>query len=370
VEYTTTAGFSDIVAISLVPASPFYRVDESLRVVGRLRNTGNRTAYDVPVRFYHGGASYDSALVSSIEPGESAMVVAVLPPVVSPATFEFGMCAAYENDWCRHNDTADLTAYVFPSGTTMGEYFEGGDSLPFPPRGWATFDVRGPSSWWSLQPILDRRAHTGRYYAFCGRELQGNPDDWLISPGLMPRLGHADSVGFFVSSNQVEADYVQVWALSGPTPEDTVQVLLSTQVLQNWACYTLCLDSFDGRTICIGFRKNHSGGWHGVSLDDVWFTSDLASGAEEQRPLQMQRLAIVPNPTGRGRVRLSYQLREPGPVDVTVSDILGRVVRCERVARNAANGSVPLDCRYLAAGVYYVSLRTATVTARGKLVVR
>jgi hypothetical protein len=370
VEYTTNVGFRDVAARSLAPSVPFFRVGDSLRVAGWLKSIGSSAAYDVPVRFYRGGTTYDSVVVSGIEPGESTFVGAALPPLQSPGVVKTGMCAALDNDWCRHNDTADLTAYVFPSGSTMGEYFEGDDSLPFPPRGWLTFDAGGPSAHWSLQSLLDRRAYTGRYYAFCGRELQSIPDDWLITPGLVPRGGYDDSIGFFASSNLIEADSLEVWALSGPTPADTIEQLLLTRVQQSWLRCCLCLDPFDGQTVYVGFRKNDAGGWHGVSLDDVWSTSDLAPGVEEQTWLQLPALLIAPNPTHGGLVQLSCQPPEPGPGDVTVCDVLGRVVSSERVTLNAAKAAAKIDCRHLATGVYFVSLRPQAGSARAKLVIQ
>jgi hypothetical protein len=369
-DYTTASDFSDIVAVSLAPTSPFYRAGDPQGIAGFFRNAGNQVAHNIPVRFYRDGVAYDSAVIAGLAPGESSLMTAVLPPVSSSGAVKLGMCSMLANDWCRHNDTADFTAYVFPAAATLGEYFEGGDSIPFPPEGWATFHVQGPSSRWSLQPWIDRRAHTGRYHAFCSGASGLPSDDWLISPGLIPRPGRADTVGFFYASNPIEADSLHVWALGGQDPADTLEELCLMQAQTAWQEKRLSLDSFDGQTVHVGFRKNsHSWGGRGVSADDIWFTSDLLPGVQEQASLQLPTLLITPNPASR-LATLSFNLARAGPVQVAAFDATGRRCVVLHSGQLTAGAHVlPIDTRRLANGVYFLRLEVGAATHSTRLVV-
>jgi len=199
----------------------------------------------------------------------------------------------------------------------------------------------------------------------------GSTGDWLVTYGLSPDSSSADTVGFFLSAATAGSwCKAQVWALTSQNPSDTLDVLLEdTLRARAWREYRIGLDQFDGQVVYIGLRNPVPTGVP-LQVDDVWFTSErVPGGVEEQASPQMPSLLIVPNPARRGRVQLSYQLTEPGPVDVAVSDILGRIVYGERVTANAASGATQLDCRHLAAGVYFVSLRSIAITARSKLII-
>ena len=359
VQYSTNMSYSDVVAVWAGPGSFPLTADDSVVVAGRFTNTGNLSAYDIPTYLYCNGPVGDKTVIPALAPGETTSVRVALPPAGEPRIESLMVCSDAQGDWCRHNDTALGSTFVFPHGTRSAEAFEPEYCPLFPPPGWV---VKGSGVWQRTGPVY-LSAHSGEHHV-----AGSGYNSRLITYGLSPNSSTADTVGLFFSTPDSWCE-AQVWALGSQDPSDTLDRLLNTTIQTgSWHEFHIGLNQFDGQTVYIGFRSSVFTG-SPLLLDDVWFTSERAPGVEEQASLQMPSLLIAPSPARRGRVQLSYQLTEPGSVDVTVSDILGRIVYNERVTANAGGGAAQLDCRHLAAGVYFVSLRSTTITARRKFVI-
>jgi len=363
IQYWTNASYCDIVAAEAAFDSFPLAVGDSIVVRGRFTNTGNSTAYAVPVCASCTGTTGDTVIVDSLAPDETSSVRIALPPAAEPGIASLVLCADVQGDWCRYNDTAIKSTYVFPRGTRSVEDFEVEHSPSFPPSGWVV--ISSDTNTWHRAGPGDRIAHSGDYYASCG-----STGDWLVTYGLSPDSSSADTVGFFLSA-ATSASWckAQVWALTSQNPSDTLDVLLEdTLRARAWREYRIGLDQLDGQVVYIGLRNPVATGVP-LQVDDVWFTSERAPGVEEQADASLPRLMLTPNPARRGFIRLSCQLAGSGPLDVEISDILGRVVSSERVIINAI-GAAEINCRHLAAGVYFVSLRSTSGTARKKLVIQ
>ncbi|HEX8326012.1 MAG TPA: alpha-amylase family glycosyl hydrolase [Hymenobacter sp.] len=92
--------------------------------------------------------------------------------------------------------------------------------------------------------------------------------------------------------------------------------------------------------------------------------------ATKARRTDALRLTASPNPSSR-TARIEYELAAPGPVTLTVHNLLGATLRTECVARQAAGGHealLPVD--NLADGVYLVRVTTGQLTQTVRLVVQ
>jgi hypothetical protein len=94
-------------------------------------------------------------------------------------------------------------------------------------------------------------------------------------------------------------------------------------------------------------------------------------GEQIEQPLVVQ--PAWPNPS-TGRFTIDFSLKEPGSVDISVVDVLGReVVRRDlgRYERGAHEASLDLESggRTLSSGIYFVIMRGGAATRSQKIVV-
>jgi hypothetical protein len=78
---------------------------------------------------------------------------------------------------------------------------------------------------------------------------------------------------------------------------------------------------------------------------------------------------VSPNPLASGFATVRYSMAQAGPLSLTVYDVAGRAV-CRRMLLGGRTGSVGLDLRRVAAGVYLVRFDTQEGAATRKLVVQ
>jgi len=92
------------------------------------------------------------------------------------------------------------------------------------------------------------------------------------------------------------------------------------------------------------------------------------SGVTEGISTPRLGVALAPNPVTSGSVVLHYHLPRTGLALVRVLDVTGRVVLSQPFTA-VMSGSIPLDLRHLADGVYLVKLETEGRTAVHKLLI-
>jgi photosystem II stability/assembly factor-like uncharacterized protein len=114
-----------------------------------------------------------------------------------------------------------------------------------------------------------------------------------------------------------------------------------------------------------GILHTSSGGGHPVSavgIEDDWSDQPVTEATFILEP-------NYPNPFG-DRTTIAYALAAPGDVEMTVHDILGRVVaRPVRTMQSAGRYEVPFEAQALAAGTYFVRLSVDGATEARKMVV-
>jgi hypothetical protein len=361
IHYSTTASYCDIVAVEAAFDSFPLVVGDSVVVVGRFTNTGNRTAYTLPLIASCTGTTSDTVIVASLAPDDTVSVRTALPPALAPGIASLVLCSNAQGDWCRHNDTAIRSTHMFPRGTRSAEDFELEHSPSFPPAGWVVSNGGDTNTWHRAGPG-DRYAHTGDFYATSYVD-----DDWLISYGLSPNFTTADTVGAFVLRPNTGCP-VQVWALGSQNPNNVLGLLVDTVIQAlGWHDLRIGLDQFDGETLYVGFRT--SGGW--LCLDDVWFTSERVLAVEEptQGPASGLRLSLGQNPVTGNSVVIRYQTPKAGPLLVEVIDASGRVAARQRLEMALGSGQFAFLAGGWPSGAYFVRVKAGAASATAKCVV-
>jgi hypothetical protein len=358
IQYSTTSSYCDVVALDVTFDSFPLVVGDPIHVTGHVVNTGNQTALAVPVCVSCTGTAGDTFMVDSLAPDETTCIRLSLPPVAQPGIASLVLCSDVQGDWCRHNDTAIKSAYVFPDGTRSAVDFEPEHSPAFPPLGWFVSNGGDTNTWYRAGPG-DRYAHTDGYYA----TSVGN-DDWLITYGLAPRAGVADTMGFFMSAS----GGLQVWALASQDPYNTIGLLLDTIFAAGWLEVRVGLDQYDGRSVYLGFRTYAHGR---ACLDDIWFTSERVPAVEGPTSGQTPalKLGLGQNPVTGNRVVILYQTPNPGPLLVEVADALGRTVARQRLPIALGSGQVYLATHNWPAGMYFFRVKAGAASASLKCVV-
>jgi hypothetical protein len=100
----------------------------------------------------------------------------------------------------------------------------------------------------------------------------------------------------------------------------------------------------------------------------VFATAPQHSGVMAGKTATSAGFSLGPNPLATGAVTLRYSLPVSGPASVSVVDVTGRKVSGRSLTLGRA-GTVSLDLRDLAAGVYLVKLQSGNFTGSQKLVV-
>jgi hypothetical protein len=110
-----------------------------------------------------------------------------------------------------------------------------------------------------------------------------------------------------------------------------------------------------------------------VYKNDVWYSSGL-TGIEEDRDMPAAgpsaALCVTPNPLAGGFATVSFSLAKPGPMTASVHDVSGLCVATVKSLLQTRVGSVHLDLRKLASGVYLVRLEANGCSIRQKLIVQ
>ncbi|MBN2538376.1 T9SS type A sorting domain-containing protein, partial [candidate division WOR-3 bacterium] len=104
-------------------------------------------------------------------------------------------------------------------------------------------------------------------------------------------------------------------------------------------------------------------------LDDASIAVQGTGVLEPERTVVVHppALTVAPNPAAGDFARLGYALPRSGPAEVTVLDVTGRC-RLRQELAVERSGSVRLDLRGLADGVYLVRLEAAGSSAVARLV--
>jgi hypothetical protein len=367
VQYTTTAQYSDVVAIEVLFGSNPYTVGDSIVAVSRFRNSGNRAALGFPILTSLNGV-VDTVDIDSLAPNETLNIRAAFAPMTAPGSIKVTACSRIPSDWCPHNDTAVATTYVFPYGTRSAECFELDFTPSFPPSGWLVYNGGDTSTWHRGGPA-DRYAHSGDFYATCARS--DRTEDWLITYGLAPSSGTADTVGVFISAPYSWC-FPQVWALGSQNPNDIIGLLLDTVIqTQGWCEKHIGLDQLDGQTVFVGFRNCATAGGP-LCLDDAWFTSERVPAVEEPTTglTPVLKLTLGQNPVTGDRVVIRYRTPTPGPLLVEVADALGRTVARQRLPIAPGSGEVGLATGNWPTGAYFFRVRVGAASAATKCIVQ
>jgi hypothetical protein len=329
-----------------------------------LTNRGFRTSGAFWVYASSPGLGLESTLVGPITASETVSVRLPLPAPSEKNTYvSYSLFATEPNDPWHVNDTTQLRCWAFPAGTYAAEGF---DEPAFPPPGWVIVNNDSGTKWWDHW-TAGGYCHSGGGSTICVGEARN--DDWLIAGPVCPTADDRDSLGFFRRSyNPSPPTALEVWAMRESQVADTLRRLWASSVADTvYSRVALSLDSLDGDTIWIGFRCRTSGTANALFLDDIWFSRVYVPGTcEPQGSVARQpELAFAPNPATGRFITVRYALTAGTRGRLTLRDVLGRTARTF-VLDNS--GSVRLDLRGFAPGVYMATLDAAGLSVARKLI--
>ncbi len=350
----------DIQACSLQTSRPLMAMDTA--TLGAVfTNIGVLRAESISVKATIGDRLVDSTWIQSLEPGQDTLIRL---QVTLPDSIEglYGVRLVAHNPWDydRSNDTTPFSQHhVFRRYTKMLAGFEG-DS--WPPENWLLVNGGNPLQSWHRTLNV---SHVGNAAALAAGYGDYDNDDWLISDTLSLSPYETDSVGFFVRTDALlpYGQRMDVWALSGPTPADTLALLSSRGYRSTeWEKVRVDLEQCGLLLRRIGFRTQKIALGHAVCVDDVHLVRVPVPGfAEGEQPDALQQVRCLSNPA-RGAAQLSLHLSRPGTL--TVTDVTGRHVAAISVPAGGSIQTLPA----LRNGVYIIRLRSGTRMEAQKLV--
>ncbi|UCG43519.1 MAG: T9SS type A sorting domain-containing protein [candidate division WOR-3 bacterium] len=370
VDYVEPSGVIDVAVLCDSESVRYPAVAGDTNVLsGFLLNTGDSAATDVDViALLDLLTPLDSARVPEVRPGDTIPVEMyfLVPPLqgYQMHLFSLAACACDDNPY---NDTATVSALVFPTGTYWIEDFE--DTL-FPPSGWVAVNNDRGSQTWKRDSTA---SHTGRSCASSAVEwVVGGMDDWLFTDAAVPSALTGDTVGFVCRADS--GLLYEVWTMDRQDPDNRLERLYASDTAgHDWQVVWRSLDTHDGDTIYIGFRHRTNRAIHGsFMLDDVYFQGAGRPGIAKEKGLLPGRIQaeLVPSVAAGRRCRLCYVMPAAQTCCLTFYDVAGRVAETRELALPAHRGVVPLDLRHLSAGVYVVKLEAEGFAATQKVVIQ
>jgi hypothetical protein len=333
-----------------------------------LTNRGGRTSGTFWAYASSAGVPTESAFVGPIAGHETTSVRIALPPQENngDTLVDYCLYVVEEHDSLHLDDTTRLQCWVFPPATYAAQGF---DEPEFPPPGWVIVDNDSGNQCWQWRADSGM-SHFGVGFTMCVHEQTRPNDDWLIGGPVCPKPDDRDSVGFFARDYQIRPPMdLEVWTMNGQQVADTSVRLLSLRLQDTlYSRRSVSLDTSDGDTVYIGFRYRYQGDWNGLCLDDIWFSSTFVPGTcEPQGTVARQpELAFSPNPTTGMYVTVRYSIAAGTRGKLTLRDALGRTVKSFTLD---PSGSMRLDLRGFAPGVYVATLDAAGQSVSRKLII-
>jgi hypothetical protein len=265
-------------------------------------NVGANTVSGAKVYLVDDSVRIDSTVMPAMAPGTQLRRIFTLTPARSGGErHSFTFQVIRDGDGNPLNDAGEYDDWVFPRGTWWAEGFDNNTS--FPPPGWSIVNADGGLySWGGGTPTT---AHAGENHGRCPNESSLRNDDWLIAPPQFITAGYQDTLGLFVrTTSSINPDTLQVWAMDGPTPADTVAfIAMLVPASTEYTERRLSLRSFAGQTIRIGLRKL-SRSPNSTLVDDLSLMRrpqiDMAAEAITA-PAAELRLPVVEHPAVRVR---------------------------------------------------------------------
>jgi hypothetical protein len=205
----------------------------------------------------------------------------------------------------------------------------------------------------------------------CNNATSASPT-WTSISASLPNIPVFDVlVDFYNGDNIMAATEFGVWSYDGSTWEQETSILgnvptfeIRQEIIREPGC----------RAIYIGTHGR--GHFRSINTVDGGLACDWRLGEEGagNDPIQedlIARLSVTPNPAS-DRTRISYQLKSTAPVNLSVYDLTGKVVRTIQSGDRMASGTthtVDLETGRLANGTYLVVLESAGVRKSAKLMV-
>jgi hypothetical protein len=342
---------------------------DTMVLPGFIMNIGDSAAADVVVTAVLDLLTpLDSVVIPEVRPGDTIPVeMRFLVPPLQGYQLRLFSIAACARDSNPYNDTATISAFVFPAGTNRAEGFE---AASFPPSGWAAVNNDVGSQTWKRDSTA---SHTGRSCASSAVEwVAGGMRDWLISDAAVPSALTGDTVGFVCRADS--GLLYEVWTMAGQHPNNRLERLYASDTAgHDWRVVWRSLDMHDGDTIYIGFRHHTNRAILGTfMLDNVWFQGAGRPGIAKEKGFlaEQSQAELVPSVAAGGFCRLCYVMPTARSCRLTFHDVAGRVVETRELALPAHRGAVSLDLKHLSAGVYVVKLEAGESATTQKVVIQ
>ncbi len=241
-----------------------------------VRNDGRLSANSFVVLLLRDGISTNSVVVPNLAPGESLRVAFRVAAGPGRTRTRFTFRAILAGDEEPRNDSLGFEEWVFPAGTHKAMGFERRQlGTGWPPAGWDTLNLDGERECWDRY-TGEGFGHTGIDFAACRFESSGTRNnDWLITDAFTPAEGRADSLGFYWRSFIAIRESLEVWAMGGQSPADTIARLFAAGTSAGeYLEVVLPLDAWDGTPVYIGFHYPSEDQFL-LFVDDVWWQREL-----------------------------------------------------------------------------------------------
>ena len=196
------------------------------------------------------------------------------------------------------------------------------------------------------------RPHSGDRIAVSVHPVEGNSDDWFVSPKNL-LYGNSSKVSFFARG--LAAAYTEkfeVWVLI-PDGEITYFSKISgDQPVElksaSWTEFEYSLDEFNGQEVCVAISCVSGSNGAIFMIDDIEITTTNVN-IEKNR---YSNISVVPNPTsGKLYINSANKIK-----DIEIVDITGKSMMSEKINSFSKN----IDISSLQSGLYFIRINTGS----------
>jgi hypothetical protein len=230
------------------------------------------------------------------------------------------------------------------------------------PCGYQSLDVNQDGYTWGTLVGFGNSAPSALAYTFNEDDATVGADDWVFTPGLALKAGYTYQLQFsYAEANASYTESLEVKYGTAATPAGQTTQIFSSKAINNQAYATttssqvaVIKPTADG-VYYIGFHALSAPSQAALLLDDIQVT--------ESRVLAVRNAAnsvftaeAAPVPFGE-TLTLTLNTRQAGPMQLTLRDALGRVVRHTTTPATVGTSTLAVpEVGQLPAGVYFLNI--------------
>jgi len=361
----------------------------------RIKNMGTSDLTNIDVYYQLDSYGVVSEIFNgTITPGDSANHSFITTiDLSSPGSYKLNAWLSYLNDGNRYNDTIVSIINTMAGITISTDTTENMESFTLCStasdcentictldHGWINvMNLQGDDIDWRTNSGSTPSNNTGPSFDHTYGTYQGKylylessscyfKEALLISPCIDLTYSILPVLEFWYHMYGSNTGVLHVDALTGLTWNLDIMTPLSGNYGNAWNKQTIDLSAYNGQIINIRFRGITGSSYRSdMALDDININNIGGIGISED--FLNSNIQLYPNP-GNGVFNMSFKDLNEDHIDITVSDLQGRILFHENIQNISGTYKTIMDLSAFSPGIYFVNFKNERFTHSKMIIVQ